>query len=248
MEIPRSNAVVHANSIFRPLTIVKHFERKNERIMLLSCRYQCKNVTNVEYAHKIAGITKQHFINCTSVFRVNGLTIIAKRCILVASAMALRLAATPNLYEVKTMKNIPGLFASAVFTDKLMREKLPKGVYYRLSKTTEGGLGNQRGQRRSIAMKDWAVEKARRISHWFSHDRHYRRKHDSFISPSGDGEIIVEFSDKALIKANRAHPLPSGGLRATFGAGLLPGTRHRRRLSRKAFVYSPLLFLQRRSA
>ena len=102
------------------------------------------------------------------------------------------------------MKNLPSLFASAVFTDKLMREKLPKDVYYRLKKTTERGqpLEINVANAVAIAMKDWAVEKgATHFTHWFQPMTGITaEKHDSFISPSGEGEIIMEFSGKALIK------------------------------------------------
>ena len=120
--------------------------------------------------------------------------------------MALRfMAAAPNqFYEVTIMKNLPSLFASAVFTDKLMREKLPKDVYYRLKKTTERGepLEINVANAVAIAMKDWAVEKgATHFTHWFQPMTGITaEKHDSFISPSCEGEIIMEFSGKALIK------------------------------------------------
>ncbi len=134
------------------------------------------------------------------------------------------MAAAPNqFYEVTIMKNLPSLFASAVFTDKLMREKLPKDVYYRLKKTTERGepLEINVANAVAIAMKDWAVEKgATHFTHWFQPMTGITaEKHDSFISPSGEGEIIMEFSGKALIKGEPdASSFPSGGLRATFEA------------------------------
>lgn len=121
------------------------------------------------------------------------------------------------------MNNVPGIFGSNVFNDKVMREKLPKDVYNKLKKTIEKGadLDIDVANAVAIAMKDWAVEKgATHFTHWFQPMTGITaEKHDSFISPSGEGEIIMEFSGKALIKGEPdASSFPSGGLRATFEA------------------------------
>lgn len=121
------------------------------------------------------------------------------------------------------MNNVPGIFGSNVFSDKVMREKLPKDVYNKLKKTISSGakLDIDVANAVAIAMKDWAVEKgATHFTHWFQPMTGITaEKHDSFISPSGDGEIIMEFSGKALIQGEPdASSFPSGGLRATFEA------------------------------
>ncbi len=121
------------------------------------------------------------------------------------------------------MNNLPGIFGSNVFGDKVMREKLPKDVYNKLKQTIKKGanLDIDVANAVAIAMKDWAVEKgATHFTHWFQPMTGITaEKHDSFISPSGDDEIIMEFSGKALIKGEPdASSFPSGGLRATFEA------------------------------
>lgn len=121
------------------------------------------------------------------------------------------------------MNNVPAIFGSNVFSDKVMREKLPKDVYNKLKKTIEKGadLDIDVANAVAIAMKDWAVEKgATHFTHWFQPMTGITaEKHDSFISPSGEGEIIMEFSGKSLIKGEPdASSFPSGGLRATFEA------------------------------
>ncbi len=121
------------------------------------------------------------------------------------------------------MNNLPGIFGSNVFGDKVMREKLPKDVYNKLKQTIKSGanLDIDVANAVAIAMKDWAVEKgATHFTHWFQPMTGITaEKHDSFISPSGDDDIIMEFSGKALIKGEPdASSFPSGGLRATFEA------------------------------
>ncbi len=121
------------------------------------------------------------------------------------------------------MKNLPAIFGSNVFGIKVMREKLPKDVYKKLMMTIESGaqLDIDVANAVAIAMKDWALEKgATHFTHWFQPMTGITaEKHDSFVSPSGDGEIIMEFPGKALIKGEPdASSFPSGGLRATFEA------------------------------
>ncbi len=121
------------------------------------------------------------------------------------------------------MSNIPEMFGSLVFNDKVMRERLPKATYKELQKTINEGKNLDIDVANVVAnaMKDWAVEKgATHYTHWFQPMTGITaEKHDSFISPSGNGEIIMEFSGKELIKGEPdASSFPSGGLRSTFEA------------------------------
>lgn len=118
---------------------------------------------------------------------------------------------------------IPELYGSLVFNDKVMRERLPKDTYKALRKTIQSGTHLELDVANTIAaaMKEWAVEHgATHFTHWFQPMTGFTaEKHDSFISPSGDGQIIMEFSGKELIKGEPdASSFPSGGLRATFEA------------------------------
>lgn len=120
-------------------------------------------------------------------------------------------------------KDIPTLYGSLVFSDKVMRNKLPKDVYKALRKTIENGTHLKLDVANSVAvaMKEWAVENgATHFTHWFQPMTGYTaEKHDSFITPIGDGEVIMEFSGKELVKGEPdASSFPSGGLRATFEA------------------------------
>lgn len=121
------------------------------------------------------------------------------------------------------MSNIPELFGSMVFNDKVMRERLPKATYKELQKTIKEGKNLEIGVANVVAnaMKDWAVEKgATHYTHWFQPMTGITaEKHDSFITPDGDDSVIMEFSGKELIKGEPdASSFPSGGLRATFEA------------------------------
>ena len=120
-------------------------------------------------------------------------------------------------------KDIPTLYGSLVFSDKVMRNKLPKDVYKALHKTIQNGTHLELDVANSVAvaMKEWAVENgATHFTHWFQPMTGYTaEKHDSFISPNGSGEVIMEFSGKELVKGEPdASSFPSGGLRATFEA------------------------------
>ncbi|MDY4046211.1 MAG: glutamine synthetase III [Hominenteromicrobium mulieris] len=122
-----------------------------------------------------------------------------------------------------TKINVPDIFASMVFNDDVMRERLPKDVYKSLRKTIDNGndLDITVANAVANAMKDWAIEKgATHYTHWFQPMTGITaEKHDSFISPTADGRIIMEFSGKELIKGEPdASSFPSGGLRATFEA------------------------------
>ena len=120
-------------------------------------------------------------------------------------------------------KNIPELYGSLIFSDKIMKNKLPKDVYKALRKTIENGthLELDIANTVAVAMKEWAVENgATHFTHWFQPMTGITaEKHDSFISPVGDGEINMTFSGKELVKGEPdASSFPSGGLRATFEA------------------------------
>ena len=119
--------------------------------------------------------------------------------------------------------NVADIFGEDVFTDKVMQERLPKKVYKALKKTIEEGkeLDLATADVIAAAMKDWAIEKgATHYTHWFQPMTNVTaEKHDSFISPTGDGQVIMDFSGKELVKGEPdASSFPSGGLRATFEA------------------------------
>ncbi len=121
------------------------------------------------------------------------------------------------------MSSITEIFGSFVFDDRIMRERLPKETYKALKKTRENGKSLDKSIANVVAsaMKDWAVEKgATHFTHWFQPMTGFTaEKHDSFISPLGDGSVILEFSGKELVKGESdASSFPSGGLRATFEA------------------------------
>ena len=120
-------------------------------------------------------------------------------------------------------KRIPELYGSLVFNDRIMRNKLPKDMYKALRKTIQNGTHLELDVANSVAvaMKEWAIENgATHYTHWFQPMTNFTaEKHDSFISPAGDGQIIMDFSGKELVKGEPdASSFPSGGLRATFEA------------------------------
>ena len=120
-------------------------------------------------------------------------------------------------------QNISELYGSLVFNDKVMRSKLPKDMYKALKKTIESGTHLELDVANSVAvaMKEWATENgATHYTHWFQPMTNVTaEKHDSFISPTGDGQVIMDFSGKELVKGEPdASSFPSGGLRATFEA------------------------------
>jgi len=121
------------------------------------------------------------------------------------------------------MKTVSETFGSMVFDDRVMRATLSAKVYASLKKTIDEGEALDAGVANAVAqaMKDWAVERgATHFTHWFQPLTGITaEKHDSFISPSPDGGVIMEFSGKELIKGEPdASSFPSGGLRATFEA------------------------------
>ena len=120
-------------------------------------------------------------------------------------------------------KSIPQLYGSLVFNDRVMRDKLPKDIYKALKKTIENNTHLELDVANSVAvaMKEWAVENgATHFTHWFQPMTGFTaEKHDSFITPVGDGQVIMDFSGKELVKGEPdASSFPSGGLRATFEA------------------------------
>ena len=121
------------------------------------------------------------------------------------------------------MDKVSEIFGSMVFNDSVMLERLPESTYKILKTAIKEGKGIDSSIADTVAsaMKDWAIEKgATHFTHWFQPLTGITaEKHDSFISPTDDGHIIMEFSGKELIKGEPdASSFPSGGLRATFEA------------------------------
>ncbi|MDR0804195.1 MAG: glutamine synthetase III, partial [Oscillospiraceae bacterium] len=121
------------------------------------------------------------------------------------------------------MASIPELYGSKVFNDETMRVRLPKETYKAFRAVVDSGAELTLPVANVIAnqMKAWAVEHgATHFTHWFQPmTGQTAEKHDSFVSPTGDGTAILEFSGKELIKGEPdASSFPSGGLRATFEA------------------------------
>ena len=121
------------------------------------------------------------------------------------------------------MTSVPDYFGCMVFDERVMKARLSADVYYSLKQTIKKGkqLDLSVANAVAAAMRDWAVEKgATHFTHWFQPLTGITaEKHDSFISPSPDGGVIMDFSGKELIKGEPdASSFPSGGLRATFEA------------------------------
>ena len=148
--------------------------------------------------------------------------------------------------------NVPEIFGSDVFNEATMRQRLPRDVYqaWRTCIDTGAELRRETANAIAAAMKDWAIEKgATHFTHWFQPMTGITaEKHDSFISPTGDGRVIMEFSGKELVRGEPdASSFPSGGLRATFEArgytawdpsscpleGMAPNRRRMRMASRE---------------
>lgn len=122
--------------------------------------------------------------------------------------------------EVQTVADY---FGCNVFSDSVMRARLPKNAYKSVMQTKKMGvpLDDDVANIVANAMKDWAVEKgATHYTHWFQPMTGITaEKHDAFITPTEDGNVILEFSGKELVKGEPdASSFPSGGLRATFEA------------------------------
>ena len=121
------------------------------------------------------------------------------------------------------MAKVPEIFGSMVFNDQKMQERLPKSTYKALKKTIQNGepLDLSVANVVAAAMKDWAVEMGcTHYTHWFQPMTGITAEnHDSFIAPNGEGQVIMEFSGKELVKGEPdASSFPSGGIRATFEA------------------------------
>lgn len=121
------------------------------------------------------------------------------------------------------MENVTRIFGSNVFSESVMKERLPKDTFKALKRTVNLGqeLAPEVAEVVANAMKDWAVEKgATHYTHWFQPmTGKTAEKHDSFIEPTGDGKVIMEFSGKQLIQGEPdASSFPNGGIRATFEA------------------------------
>lgn len=119
--------------------------------------------------------------------------------------------------------NVSKIFGSMVFDDRAMRARLPKDIYKQYKKTIEQGksLNPVCANTIATAMKDWAIEKgATHYTHWFQPMTGITaEKHDAFITPAGDGSVLMELSGKELIKGEPdASSFPNGGIRSTFEA------------------------------
>ena len=119
--------------------------------------------------------------------------------------------------------SVAEIFGENVFNDAVMQERLPKSTYKALKKTIQNGepLDLSVANVVAAAMKDWAVEMGcTHYTHWFQPMTGITaEKHDSFIAPNGEGQVIMEFSGKELVKGEPdASSFPSGGIRATFEA------------------------------
>ena len=119
--------------------------------------------------------------------------------------------------------NVPEMFGTLVFNDKVMKERLSDEIYASLKKTIDENVRLDETVADAVAeeMKNWAIENgATHFTHWFQPLTGVTaEKHDSFITPSEDGGVMMEFSGKELIKGEPdASSFPSGGLRATFEA------------------------------
>ena len=119
--------------------------------------------------------------------------------------------------------NIPEIFGSMVFNDKVMKERLPKDAYEAVRNAMEGvaPLSSKDAKTVASVMKEWAIEKgATHFTHWFQPMTGITaEKHDCFIEPSGKGDVIMKFSENSLVRGESdASSFPSGGLRATFEA------------------------------
>ncbi|HOV99020.1 MAG: glutamine synthetase III [Bacteroidetes bacterium] len=126
-------------------------------------------------------------------------------------------------YDLPPQESIENTFGSNVFNESVMRTRLPKSAYLALKRTIDEGIPLEPAIADIVAnaMKDWAIEKgATHFTHWFQPMTGITaEKHESFISPTKEGKVIMEFSGRELIKGEPdASSFPSGGLRATFEA------------------------------
>ena len=151
------------------------------------------------------------------------------------------------------MAKVPELFGSMVFNDQMMLERLPKATYKALKKTIQNGepLDESVANVVASAMKDWAIEKGcTHYTHWFQPMTGITaEKHDSFITPNGDGQVIMEFSGKELVKGEPdASSFPSGGIRATFEARHFTFLQHSVHTQVRSSIRKHLFFVQWRES
>jgi len=121
------------------------------------------------------------------------------------------------------MSKLPEMYGMMVFSDHVMKRRLPDSIYEALQKTIRDGSRLDPIIADAVAdvMKEWAIELgATHYTHWFQPMTGITaEKHDSFVSPTGDGRAIMKFSSSALVSGEAdASSFPSGGLRATFEA------------------------------
>ncbi len=120
-------------------------------------------------------------------------------------------------------KSIKDVFGSLVFSDKVMKKVLPEETYEKVLEARNSGvpLNSQDAKIVADAMKEWAIKKgATHYTHWFQPMTGMSaEKHDAFIEPDGNGDVILKFSEKSLVSGESdASSFPNGGLRATFEA------------------------------
>ena len=135
----------------------------------------------------------------------------------------LQLSVIERILGMNEILNVPEIFGSDVFNEATMKQRLAPDVYAAWKHCIQSGSALELTVANHIAeaMKEWATEKgATHYTHWFQPMTGITaEKHDSFISPTGDGRVIMEFSGKELVRGEPdASSFPSGGLRATFEA------------------------------
>ncbi len=148
------------------------------------------------------------------------MSLIQSRSTAIAAATAWRDAAVPPRVADDRVED---LFGCDVFSERTMKERLPKDIFQRLMRTIKNGekLDVELADVVAAAMKDWAIDRgATHYTHWFQPLTGLTaEKHDSFVSPDGIGGAITQFSGSALVQGEPdASSFPSGGLRATFEA------------------------------
>ncbi|MBE7001392.1 MAG: glutamine synthetase type III [Ruminococcaceae bacterium] len=124
---------------------------------------------------------------------------------------------------MNNIMNVPEIFGSDVFNEAVMKERLRPEIFNAWKQCIENSAPLELwvANEIAVAMKDWAIEKgATHYTHWFQPMTGITaEKHDSFIEPTSDGRVIMEFSGKSLVRGEPdASSFPSGGLRATFEA------------------------------
>jgi glutamine synthetase len=154
------------------------------------------------------------------------MSLIKSRMEAIAAATAWREGSTtssPKTEGGAGQQRIEEIFGQDVFSERAMRERLPKDIFQRLMKTINKGekLDAHLADVVASAMKDWAIERgATHYTHWFQPMTGLTaEKHDAFMTPDGHGGALSQFSGGALVQGEPdASSFPSGGLRATFEA------------------------------